>query len=524
MKKPEWRVKGDRMIQNMRDFWLRIGLIQRVVLLTIVIAAVGAAVLLTGWARKPSMALLYSGLESEQASHIVEKIRDSGTAYELRSGGTAVYVPEERVYSLRLELAGQGLPGGDQRGYRILDEEKIGTSPFTQRLNYRRALEGEIAKSVQILENVVSARVHIVRPESTLFAGQEKSSSATVILKLKPGWRLSPGNVAAIVHMVSGSVENLKPDAVVVVDSAGNLLSGTYQDGVARGMGNFLDFKTQHEEYLSHKVEDMLAQVLGPGRATVRVSCTIDNTNATSTVETYEPSAKVTTKEETKSKSSTGGAPAEGAAAGSTKDETNTTEYAVGRTVKQEVLAPGKITSTSVAAMVDLSPPPPPAATASGSAATPPAPTVKVADVELIIRSALGLKETDSIKVVDTPFSHATAADAPSADEEATTDKRAFYLDIARNASLGVLVLGALVALKIVTGGSKKRSNLMPVAGLPAGAAGAALAGGGTLALPPGAESDPALLRSRITAALQENPEEVKRLFLAWVEGEKGEV
>jgi len=350
------------MIQSFREFWLRIGLIQRVVLLTVVIAAVGAAVLLAGWARKPGLALLYSGLEAEQASRIVEKVRDSGAAYELRDGGSTIYVDETKVYALRLELAGQGLPAGDQRGYRILDEEKLGTSPFTQRLNYRRALEGEIAKSVQILENVVSARVHIVRPDSTLFAGQDKSSSATVILKLRPGWRLSPGNVAAIVHMVSGSVENLKPDAVVVVDSAGNLLSGTFQDGVTRGVGSFLDFKTQHEEYLSHKVEDMLAQVLGPGRATVRVSCTIDNTSSTQTVETYEPSAKVTTKEETKSKSSSAGAAAaEGAPpGGNTKEETISTDYAVGRTVKQEVLTPGKIASISVAAMVDLSPPPPP--------------------------------------------------------------------------------------------------------------------------------------------------------------------
>jgi flagellar M-ring protein FliF len=514
------------MIQNMREFWLRIGLVQRVVLLTVVIAVVGAGVLLTGWARKPSMALLYSGLEAEQASHIVEKVRDSGTVYELRAGGTAVYVPEERVYALRLELAGQGLPGTDQRGYRILDEEKIGTSPFTQRLNYRRALEGEIAKSIQILENVVSARVHIVRPDSTLFAGQDKSSSATVILKLRAGWHMSPGNVAAIVHMVSGAVENLKPDAVVVVDSTGSLLSGTIQDGVTRGVGNFLDFKTQHEEYLSHKVEDMLAQVLGPGRATVRVSCTIDNTGSTSSVETFEPSGKVTTKEETMSKSASGGAPADAAAgAGTTKEEKNTTEYAVTRSVKQEVLTPGKISSISVAAMVDLSPPPPPAASATGSAATPPpAPTVKVTDVESIIRSALGLKETDSIKVVDTPFAHAaTAADATAADEDAATDKRTFYLDIARNASLGVLVLGALVALKIVTGGSKKKGTLA-TAGLTAGAGAALAGGGGILSLPPGAESDPALLRSRITAALQENPEEVKRLFLAWVEGEKGEV
>ena len=502
------------------------GLVQRVLLITILLACVGAAALLVGWARTPAMALLYADLAPEEASRIVEKIREVGTTLELRAGGTAVYVPTDKVYSTRLELAGQGMPAGDQRGYRLLDEEKIGTSPFTQRLNYRRALEGEIAKSIQVLEGVQAARVHIVRPESSLFGGQEKASSATVVLRLKPGWRMSPRNIAAVLHMVAGSVEGLKPEGVVVVDGAGNLLSSNTGDGLARGVSTFIDFKTQHEEYLAHKVEDMLTLVLGPNRATVRVSCTIDNSSATTTTETFDPQAKVLLKEETKTKSGSGAAAGADAAAspsgGTTKEETSLSDYIVGRTVKQETIVPGKVTSISVAAFVDLSAPvvPPPAA--EGAAKTPPpvATTLKVADVETIVRSALGLKETDSIKVVDTPFRAAAAPEA-AATEEAAGEGRAFYLDMAQNLSLGVLVIGALVALKFVSG-SKKR-------GAPARAA---LAGGAAPAgaLPPSSLAgsldsntiDPALLRSRITAALQENPEEVKRLFLAWAEGNQG--
>jgi len=263
----------ENWITNLREVWQRTGLMQRLVLVMILIVSGGAVALLVGWARTPNLALLYSGLAPEEASRIVEKVRDGGTAYEIRGGGTSIYVPEEKVYALRLELAGQGLPAGDQRGYRILDDEKLGTSPFPQRLNYRRALEGEVAKSIQILEGITSARVHVVRPENSLFGGPEKSSSATVVLKLRPGWRLSPGNVAAIIHLVAGSVESLQPKDVVVVDSAGNLLSGAAQDALARGIGTFLDFKTQHEEYLARKVEDMLTAVLGPNKATVRVSC-----------------------------------------------------------------------------------------------------------------------------------------------------------------------------------------------------------------------------------------------------------
>ena len=499
-------------MQNIREAWQRMGLVQRVILLSVLLACGGAVALLVSWARTPSLALLYSSLEPEEASRIVEKVRDSGAPYELRAGGTSVYVPEEKVYALRLELAGQGLPTGDQRGYRILDEEKIGTSPFTQRLNFRRAIEGEIAKSIQVLEGVNAARVHIVRPENSLFGGQEKASSATVVLKLRPGWRLSPGNIGAIIHLVAGSVESLKPEDVVVVDSAANLLSGNARDSFARGVGTFLDFKTQHEEYLAHKVEDMLTQVLGPGRATVRVSCMIDNSSATTTSEVFDPNAKVVTKEETKTKS---GAAADAAApaGGTSKEETLSSDYAVGRTVKHEVVVAGKITSVSVAAFVDLSAPPAPADGTAAAATTPPAPNLKAADIELIIRNALGLKETDAIKVIETPFRRAQPSETAAA-EETSTESRTFYLDVARHASLGVLVIGALVALKIVSGPRRKGAG-MPMGALAAGTSGA----GGLPMLGGGAEENPAVLKSRITAALQENPEEVKRLFTAWAEG-----
>jgi flagellar M-ring protein FliF len=502
---------------NLLELWNRTGLVQRVVLLALVLGGVGAAAMLVGWARTPSMALLYSGLAPETAGRVVEKVQEAGVPYELKSGGSAVFVPQDKVYSLRLELAADGLPGGDQAGYRILDEEKIGASPFLQRLNYRRALEGEIARSIQLLEGVGGARVHVVRPESSLFGGADQAATATVVLKLRPGWRLAGTHVAAIVHMVAGSVEGLQPKDVVVVDSAGTLLSSGSEDEFARTVGTFLDAKSRHEEYLAQKVEAMLTQVLGPGRATVRVSCLIDNNSTTQTVETYSPDGKVATKEEITS-SSTTGAPAEAAAAGSalTKEETTSTDYLVGRTVKQEVVVPGKVSSVSVAAMVDLTPPAAPAAPADGAAAAPPAPaapTVKSADIEELIRSALGLTEKDTVKVVETPFARALPA---TQDDAAATeaDGRAFYLDVAKHASLGILVLGALAALKIF-GGPRKHAAA-------AGGAGSLAGGPGMAGALPAGSGSPDELRSRMSAALMENPEEVKRLFLAWVANEKG--
>jgi flagellar biosynthesis/type III secretory pathway M-ring protein FliF/YscJ len=163
---------------------------------------------------------------------------------------------------------------------------------------------------------------------------------------------------------------------------------------------------------------------------------------------------------------------------------------------------------------VDLSAPPAPADGTAAAATTPPAPNLKATDIELIIRNALGLKETDAIKVIETPFRRAQPSETAAA-EETSTESRTFYLDVARHASLGVLVIGALVALKIVSGPRKKGAG-MPVGALAAPSTGGA---GGLPMLGGGAEENPAVLKSRITAALQENPEEVKRLFTAWAEG-----
>ena len=167
-------------LANFRELWERTSLIQRVILLGIVLACVGASALLLGWARQPHLVPLYAGLDPEDAAKIVEKIRDEGVPYEVTAGGTAVSVPADQVYTLKLSLAGSGLPAGRAQGYRILDEGKIGTSPFKERVNYIRAIEGELAKTIELLDGVQRVRVHIVRPESPLFAGQQDNSSATV--------------------------------------------------------------------------------------------------------------------------------------------------------------------------------------------------------------------------------------------------------------------------------------------------------------------------------------------------------
>jgi flagellar M-ring protein FliF len=503
-------------LSNILEVWRRASLVNKVLLLAILTACVGGAVLLVTWTSRPNLALLYSNLSPDDAGKISEKLRDEHVQYELRNGGASVYVPEANVYALRLSLASSGLPTGGEQGYRIMDDEKIGASPFTQRVNYIRAIGGELAKTITLLEGVLSARVHVAKPETSMFMGQEKDASATVVLRMRPGWKLSRANVSAVVHLVAGSVEGLKPDKVVVVDDKGTLLSGEGDTDMSKKAGTVLEYKTQVEEYLGRKAEDMLTRVLGPNRATVRVHATIDTSSQTSTLETYDPNARVVTKEEIKSKSGAGGPPdaKTGAAAPGEKEETTVSEYAVGKTVSQKSDLMGKVESLTVAAFVDLSAP-------EAKPGEPAKETLTIKDAEDIIRNAIGLKTTDTIKIVNAPFHHADAV-PPAEAQEQDTSRREFILEIAQRSSLGVLVLGALAVLWFFRRSGKGKVDAAAAGALPAlgGGAGSATA----LATAGGGDVAPDVLRARITSALQENPEAVRRLFQRWVESDKGEL
>ncbi|HUU10015.1 MAG TPA: flagellar basal-body MS-ring/collar protein FliF [Phycisphaerae bacterium] len=512
------------MFQNVLEVWRRTRPMQRIVLVAVLLACAGAAALLVGWASQPEMALLYSNLAPEDAAKIVDKVRELGIAYEVKQGGSAVYVPVEEKYTVWLQLAGDGLPSGDNPGYRILDDEKIGAGPFTQRINYTRAMEGELAKTISLIEGILAARVHIVRPASNLFRQDEKGATATVALQVRPGWRLGPGSVAAIVHLVAHSVENLRAENVVVVDNTGHLLSGGADSPMARGAGTLFDYKSQVEEYLANKAESMLTKVLGPGRAIVRVDAVIETSSGNKTIETYDPEGKATQKEELTTKSETPAAPAaaagQGPTGGASTEETVTTDYLVSRTVELTTTMAGKITSITVSAFVDLSNPEPaadtPAAGTAAPAAATPTEKLELADVKKIIQNALGLKEADGLTVVAVPF-HQPETVAPEPEEASLFAGAQFYLDLARHASLGVLVIGALVVLRIF---GRAKPRLAPAAG--AGELEPGLGGRAMNLLGDGAAA-PRELRQRITAALQENPEEVKRLFQTWVDEGQGE-
>jgi flagellar M-ring protein FliF len=500
-------------LQKIQAIWRNIGLVQRVLLVAIVLVLVGGAGLLVHWARQPHMRMLYQQLDPEEAAKITEKISEKGIPYELRHGGTDIYVPEQKVYQLRLDMARAGLPIGENGGYKIFDNEKIGVSPFVQNVNLKRALQEELAKSIKMIDGVVHARVHIVSAEKRLFSSQTEQTSASVILLLRPGFKLSSLNIAAITHLVAGSVEGLKSDSVTVIDGQGHLLSRESDEALDNGAGTVQDYRERVEQNLSQKVEDMLTAVLGAGRATVKVSAVIDMNSVSTITETYQPKG-VASKEEIKIESETG---TEGTAADAKqsapgrekKGETTTTEYEVGKTVKQEVILPGKITSLKVAAFVDLSPEAPSDANEAGAGT---AKIMELADVQEIIKNALGLEDTTAIKVVDVRFNRPFES---LIDERPSNWPR--YIAAARQASLGLMAICALLFVKILRGPKKKKARSgAKVAELPEGE------GRAGLPAAPEESKEPLVLRRHIAAALQENPEQVRQLFANWV-AEKGD-
>jgi flagellar M-ring protein FliF len=490
-------------LRKIVQIWNKVSLVQRALLGAVILTVLAVGGVMLYWARLPDMRMLFRDLPPAEASTITEKIGEKGLRYELRDGGTTIYVPREHVYQLRLDLAKDGLPAGEQNGYKLFDEEKIGVSPFVQNINLKRAIEDELAKSIQMIEGVAHARVHIVSPEQKLFASEQEQTTASVVLRLRPGYLLTGANIAAITHLVSGSVKGLKSENVTVIDSEGRLLSGSADPALATGAATVHDYKERVEQSLARKAEDMLTTVLGPGRATVRVSAVIDMNSVSTITETYDPTAKVATKEEITSNSETdAGSSGQKTPAGTTKkDETTMTEYQVGKTVTQQVVLPGEIKSLSVAAFVDL-------ATDGNEPAAggPPALLMQVAEVEQIIRMALGLKENNSLKVVNARFHRAAAPP----NEEVTADWSR-YLALARHLSLGIMAVCALIVLKIF---SRARGKVaVPSLGqLPAGAGPSGL----LLAGEPAAE--PVLLRQQITTALRHNPEQVRQMFLRWIE------
>jgi len=277
-------------------FWNRQGRFQRTALIGMIVTAVILVPLLASWATAPTYAVAFSNLSEKDGGEIVARLQDQGIPYKLRDSST-ISVPSEKVYEIRLDMARNGLPKGGTVGFELFSGNTLGMTEFTQRVNYQRALEGELERTINDLESVNAVRIHIVTPEKTLLPGDESPTTASITIQQNPGRPLDPDQVKAITHLVASSVEGLKPENVVVVDYEGNLLTtgdtGIGADGALSQADSRRAAELAYSRSLQEKVQRMLDTALGPNKAIVQAYVYLDWTERQTKTQSYDPNTAV---------------------------------------------------------------------------------------------------------------------------------------------------------------------------------------------------------------------------------------
>jgi flagellar M-ring protein FliF len=258
-------------------------------LVMVFVAVVGVVIASAYWISQPTYQLLVSDMDAETASSVVARLKAAKVKYELTDGGSSVRVPAERVDELRLQFASGGLPSAGRIGFEIFDKVAFGTTEFLEHVNYRRALEGELARTISTLSEVSSARVHIAMAKDSLFVDQAQPAKASVVLKLRDNRPLPPATARGIASLVASGVESLRPESVTILDTFGRPLTRPEDDGAAATAGLQFDRQQQIERDLAAKVVAMLEPVVGSGRVRVNVSAILKTETEESTEERFDP-------------------------------------------------------------------------------------------------------------------------------------------------------------------------------------------------------------------------------------------
>jgi flagellar M-ring protein FliF len=253
----------DTGLAQFRQLWAGLSATQKTVLVGVTAALAAGFLSLVFWAGSPEYSVLFGKLSPDDAGRVVASLKQQGVPYRLEDGGRAVLAPADRVHELRLGLASEGIPQGGVVGFEIFDKSSFGMTDFAQKVNYARALEGELTRTIRRLEGVEGARVHLVLPEKRLFEEQSQPASASVVLQLSAGGRLSAKQIQGVVYLVSSSVEGLPADRVTVVDTRGNVLYQRSGEESAVLAADQIEFKRAYEKDVERRVREMLETVRG---------------------------------------------------------------------------------------------------------------------------------------------------------------------------------------------------------------------------------------------------------------------
>jgi flagellar M-ring protein FliF len=418
----------DRLLGGGPSAWTRLGRGPQILLLALVVLA-PAMFFGVRWLSDGQYVALFASLPAEEAGAVVAQLKAAKTPYRI-GAGEQILVPADKVSETRLRLAMQGLPAGGGVGFEVFDRPSLGVSDFAQRLNYQRALQGELARTIGQLREVARARVHLVLPQPSLFTDRDRPASASVFVKLQPGAQLRPEQVKGIVHLVASSVEGLNPERVTLVDTAGRVLSMGGESGTSPLSGRRLEIKTAIEDSLERRVQTMLDTALGAGQTITRVSALVNFDQIERTEESFDPKTvmrqKTRSTETTTGRSSAPGttppavdpaAAQAGAANPAAPPTTSTTvtqndgsretesvTYEISKIVARTLTGPGEIRRLSIAVVVNA----PRAAAGGADPKAPPAtrPPEELEKIRQLVMTAIGFSEArgDSVTVAELPF------------------------------------------------------------------------------------------------------------------------
>lgn len=407
----------------------------RLPLIVGVAIAVTLLVAMTLWTMGPTYGVLFSNLSDRDGGEIIAELEQMQVPYQFAAGGRTIMVPTDMIDRTRLQLAGEGLPNGGGVGFELMDNQSFGISQFAEHVNYKRALEGELARSIESMDAVAKARVHLAIPESSVFVREREKPSASIVLDLYRGRALGDGQVTAIVNLVASSVTNLPTEGVTVVDGSGKLLSNNAATAGEATDGSQLEYVDRIEHSYRDRIESILAPIVGRDNIRARVVADVDFSSNEQTQELYTPNgdpAQAAIRSEQRSSTRSNGGPAMGGVPGALSNqpspeiaspinENNTTttarkddgakgatvsnatiNYEVNRTIRHTREQSGQLQRLSAAVVVNY----PMQANAEGEMQSMPLAEEQMAQIKSLVREAMGFSAArgDSLEVINMPF------------------------------------------------------------------------------------------------------------------------
>lgn len=378
-------------VQNIRQFISRLSRGQQIALGLVVLGGLAIILSIAVWSSQTEYTLLFGDLSTSDANEVVESLREDGVTYELRQNGTAVYVPRDQVYELRMRYASEGIVSDGMVGYELFDRGSMGMTDFMQEMNKKRALEGELARTISNMEQVEMARVHLVLPERNPFRENQVEASASVVIQHAGSRQLKPAQVDGITSLVAGAVEGLEPSAVTVLDDQGNELSDPNAgDPDARLTSTQLEIRREIENHLVESGQSMLDRVVGPGHSIVRVSAALDFSRTVAERDIIDPESQTVISEERLDEDS----PQDNASS-------LVRNYEVSRTLERFEESPGGVEELTVSVILNQKP-------GEGEGAEPvPYTQEELDEIEAIVKNAVGFDEErgDRFAIHQTRFS-----------------------------------------------------------------------------------------------------------------------